>query len=125
MPLDLRGFDTFLDGLDEAIDSGTHARATRVKDQAVENAPEDEGDLKETGRVEPEQPDGSGVARVVFGGKSGSHKYVDYAHVVEQGNPDNPNYPAQPYLGPAAQDVDELADAVQALRALIARSRIR
>jgi hypothetical protein len=125
MPFDDRGLQIFLDGLDEAIDRGTHARATRVKDKAVENAPEDEGDLKETGRVEPEQPDGSMEARVVFGGKSGSNKYVDYADVVEEGDPDRPNYPAQPYLGPAARDVDDLADVAAELQALIQRSRIR
>lgn len=123
MALNLSGLQAFAAGLQAAIDRGAHRAATYVTDLAVDLAPEDEGDLKATGRVEPDAPDGSGQARVVFGGASGPHKYVDYAGIVEHGNPDEPNYPAQPYLEPATKAIDVKAEIAAELRALAARSR--
>ena len=108
------GFDRFLAGVDAAIDRGVHRAATMVADLAVQLAPEDTGDLKRSGHVEPDAPNGSGVATVVFD--------VPYAHYVEYGT-SNPTYPAQPFLGPAVHEIDLKREIAQELRDLANRSR--
>lgn len=112
--LKTKGWDTFLAGLDLAIDCGVHRAATMVKDLAVQLAPEDSGDLKKSGHVEPPAPDGSGVATVVFD--------APYACYVEYGTSE-PNYPAQPFLGPARKEIDLKREIAQELRDLANRSR--
>lgn len=114
MALNLSRLESIIAGLPGAVDRGNHRAATYVKDLAVQLAPEDSGALKASGRVDPERPDGSGQARVVFGGGA-----VTYARVVEQGNPDQPNYPAQPYLRPAQQAIDLKREILAELRALL------
>ncbi len=115
MALKTTGLDRFLAGLDGAIDRGVYRSATMIADLAVQLAPEDSGDLKRSGHVEPATLDGSGVAHVVFD--------MPYAGYVEHGT-SNPNYPAQPYLGPAAAAIDVQQEIAQELRALAARSRV-
>lgn len=110
MALNLRKLTAFRAGLPDAIDRGTARAAALVNDLAVQLAPEDEGDLKATGRVEPDAGQGDGTYRVVFGGASGPNKFVDYAPAVEYGRTDEPNYPAQPYLTPAAREIDIKAE---------------
>jgi hypothetical protein len=101
----------------KAIDRGVHQAASYVADLAAQLAPEKSGALKASGRVEPEAPDGSKEYRVVFGGGA-----VDYARYVEEGT-DNPNYPVQPYLAPAVQQISVKAEIKAAIADLAARSK--
>lgn len=105
-------------GVQAAIDKGVHQAATHIEDLATQLAPEDTGALKRSGHVEPERPDGSGLAKVVFGGGD-----VGYAAIVELGDPDNTNYPAQPYLTPAVREIDIGKEVGAQIRDLVARNR--
>lgn len=118
MPINLRKLQAYRAGVPDAIDRGTHQAATFIKDLAVQLAPEDEGDLKETGRVEPSAGQGDGTYQVLFGGMSGSNKYVDYARHVEFGTEDSD---AQPFLTPAKEQIDVRAEIAEELRALARR----
>lgn len=117
MALRTRGLTTFRDGVNAAIDRGVFRAATLVEDLATQLAPEDTGALKASGRVEPDAPNGGQAYQVVFGGGA-----VDYAQYVERGT-DNPNYPAQPYLGPAREAIDLKAEIAAELRALAGKAR--
>lgn len=120
MALNDAGITAFLAGLDPAIDTGARRGAGFVKDLSQQLAPEDRGDLKRSHRVEPgEKP---GAYRVIAGGGDTG---VNYAHIVELGDPDNPNYPAQPYMGPAADAIDVALEIAEDVIALAERSRVR
>lgn len=95
MPLNIARLRSVSRGLPAAVDRGVFRTAQEVYEDADANVPVDTGDLRASGRIEPDAPDGSASYQVVYGGGA-----VDYARWVEEGN-DNPNYPAQPYLGPA------------------------
>lgn len=107
-------------GLPGATDRGVHRAAGMVHDLATQLAPEDTGALKASGRVEPEEPNGGGTYQVIFGGGNSG---VDYALYVEFGN-DNPNYPAQPFLTPAAREIKPVLEIKAELLALIDRNRV-
>lgn len=118
MPINLRKLNAFRAGVPAAIDRGTHQGAVFIKDLAVQLAPEDEGDLKTTGRVEPEAGQGDGTYQVIFGGQAGPNKYVDYPRPVEFGTEDSA---AQPFLTPAKEQIDVKAEIAAELRALLRR----
>ena len=112
MALNTAKLDAFRAGLDGAIDEGIFNAAGMVLDLARQLAPEDTGDLKASGHLDPPSADGSKAYRVVFGNAT-----VDYARYVEEGT-DNPNYPAQPYLVPAAKQIkvrDEIKASIRRL----------
>ena len=100
----------------QAIDRGTARAAGMIRDLAVQLAPEDEGDLKATGRVEPAPGAGAGVYTIVFGDASGPNKFVDYAAYVEYGTADSP---AQPFLTPAVHAVNLAAEIAKELREVL------
>lgn len=123
MTLNDSGLARFQAGIPGAIDRGTWRRAEQVREVALQLVPVDQGDLQSTGRLDPEQPNGSAVYSVVFGGINGPHTFVDYAIAVERGT-DNPTYPAQPYLEPAVREIDPRIAYQDELQSLVARSRI-
>lgn len=110
MALRLNNMRRVMRGAPAAVDRGVHRAATYVKDLAVQLAPEDTGDLKASGAVEPGEPNGGARYRVVFS--------VPYARYVEFGN-DNPNYPAQPFLHPAKKEISVRDEVKAELVALI------
>lgn len=99
-----------------ALDRGVARAAAHIRDLAVQLAPEDEGDLKATGRVEPAPGAGDGVYTIVFGDASGPNKFVDYAAYVEYGTADNP---AQPFLLPAVEAINLAAEVAKELREVL------
>lgn len=118
MPINYAKIAAYRAGVPAAIDRGTSRSATFIKDLAVQLAPEDQGDLKSTGRVEPEAGQGDGEYRVVFGGQDGPNKPVDYARHVEFGTEASD---AQPFLTPAKEQIDVRAEIAEELRALARR----
>ena len=115
MPLNLRRLQAFRAGLSDALDRGAHEAGVQVLDLAKQLCPVDQGDLQSTGRLIPEQPDGSRSVSVVFGGASGPHKFVDYAAYVEYGTSQSA---AQPFLTPAAHAIDVTASMAAAIKRL-------
>lgn len=103
-------------GVPGAIDRGTHRGATLIKDLAVQLSPELTGANKNSGHVEPDAPNGSASYKVVFN--------QPYSAAIEYGRSDEPNYPAQPYLGPAIKEIKVGKEIRDELRALI-RGRSR
>lgn len=87
----------FARGIREAIDAGVEEAAKDVRDLASQLVPVDSGDLKGTIKVEPRQNDGERI--VSAGGDE-----APYGIYVEYGN-SNPNYPAQPFMTPAAENI--------------------
>ena len=118
MPINYAKLTALRAGVPAAIDRGVHQAAVHLTDLAVQLAPEDEGDLKATGRVEPDAGQGDGESRVVFGGQDGPNKYVDYARHVEFGTDVSE---AQPFLTPAKEQIDVQAEIARELRALLRR----
>jgi hypothetical protein len=114
MAVNTSGLDALIAGLEGAVDRGVFRAAGYVKTLAVDLAPEDSGDLKKSGHLEPSAATGGGSYRVVFD--------VPYATYVEHGN-DNPNYPAQPYLTPAVKEIDVRAEVKAEVAALIGGAR--
>jgi hypothetical protein len=108
----------FRAGLPAALDRGVFNAAVAVEDLATQLAPEDTGALKASGHVSPEAPNGGLVYQVVFGDGA-----VDYAQFVEYGT-DNPNYPIQPYLHPAAAQIDIKTEVRAAIRDLARTSTV-
>lgn len=104
-------------GLFPAISRGLYRGARYIRDVSTQLAPVDEGDLRSSGRVEPDH-EGDDTYRIIFGGIPGPHKFVDYAAYVEKGT-SNPNYPAQPYLRPAAKAIDVKKEVIDEIRKLI------
>lgn len=119
MALNLKGLQAFREGLPAAIDAGAKQAAEYVADLAQQLAPEDTGDLKASKQVTPGERPGSYI--VSFGGGDSG---VDYAEIVEYGDPSNPNYPAQPYLGPAKKQINVKAEIQKQIKALASRSRV-
>ena len=118
MALNLRGLQAFQAGLPAAIDAGAQQAAEHIGDLARQLAPEDTGALKDSLRVTP--GDGPGHWIVSFGGNATG---VDYAEIVEYGDPSMPNYPAQPYLTPATKQINVKAEIKKAIQDLAKRSR--
>lgn len=114
MAVDTTGMDRVLAGLTAAIDRGVFRAAGHVTALAVQLAPEDTGDLKRSGRLEPSSPNGGASYAVVFA--------MPYARAVEYGT-SNPTYPAQPYLTPAVREIDVRAEVAAEVAALIASAR--
>lgn len=113
--LDLSGLEAFLNGLPDAIDAGVDVGAGFIVDLAKQLAPVDEGDFRDSIRKEPGER--LGERNVVAGGSDAPHGiYVEY------GQPDNPNYPAQPTLTPAAAAIDIRREIAAQIRDLAARS---
>lgn len=121
MTLNMAGLQVFRAGLADAVDDGVAQAAEYVRDLAEQLAPEDEGDLKETVRVLPKEQDG--VRFVAAGGISGSNKFVDYAVFVEYGT-SNENYPAQPFMTPAAEQIDVDLEIAKTLKELERRCAV-
>ena len=117
MALKKNGLVAFRLGLPAAIDRGVYNAAVAIEDLATQLAPEDSGDLKASGHVEPATPNGSMTYSVVFGG--GDVGYARYPVF----RTDNPNYPVQPYLHPAAKQISPKVEIQAAIRALAQRSR--
>lgn len=118
MPINYAKLAAFRAGIPAAIDRGVRQAAVHITDLAVQLAPEDEGDLKATGRVEPAAGQGDGTYQVVFGGIDGPNKPVDYARAVEFGTDVSE---AQPFLTPAKEAIDVKAEIAAELRALVRR----
>lgn len=108
-------FTQIADGVPGAIDRGVFRAATYVKDLAVELAPKKTGDLKASGHLEPASADGGGEYQVIFD--------VPYANAVEYGRSDEPNYPAQPFLGPAKKAIKVRKEVAAEMRALLKGTR--
>lgn len=99
-------------GLSRAIDQGMQAAATHVGDLAQQLAPEDTGDLKQSKVVEQVAP---GRWRVSFG-----RGLPDIRAVAQEYG--TRSSPAQPYLTPAAEQIDADLEVGKAVAALIARN---
>jgi HK97 gp10 family phage protein len=111
--LDVSGIRRMRKDAPAAIDRGVARGAGFIADLAEQLAPEDEGDLKATVRVEGVE--GSGRRTVVAGGQSGPNKFVDYPAHVEYGTPDSP---AQPFMTPAAKAINVSKEVKAELRKL-------
>lgn len=101
-------------GAPAAVDRGVARGAEYIRDLAQQLAPEDEGDLKSTIRVEGQE--GSGKRLVRAGGVSGPNKFVDYAEHVEYGTADSP---AQPFMTPAVKAINVAKEVRAELRKLV------
>lgn len=99
-------------GLDEATGRGVHRAAGYVRDVFVQLVPVDEGDYRDSARLVPDAP--ALAVEVQTGGADAPHGIY-----VEQGDPSNPNYPAQPSLGPAADAIKPAREIAAEIRALI------
>lgn len=114
--LSTRGLDSILAGLADAVTKGNQETAKLIADVGQQLAPVDEGDFRDSIKV----ADGATPlgARVISDGATAPHNIY-----VEFGDPDNPNYPAQPTLQPAAAAIDQGVEVATTLRALISRSK--
>lgn len=99
-------------GLQQAIDQGIHAAAEMVGDLAQQLAPVDTGALRESKIVEPVTP---GHWRVSFG-----RGLPDIRAVAQEFG--TRSQPAQPYLTPAAAQIDVDLEVGKAVAALIGRN---
>ncbi len=108
-------FTTIAAGTAPAIDRATHRTADYIRDLAVQLAPEDSGDLKRSGHLDKEAPDGSLEYQVIFD--------MPYSAAVEYGRSDLPAYPAQPFLTPATRQISLVKEIRAELRALLRNGR--
>lgn len=115
MTLKTGGLQKFLAGLDGVEDRTAFRAAGYALDIADQIVPVDEGDLKSSGRREPETLNGSKEYKVIYGNRQGPNKYVDYQNYVEDD---------QPFLSIAEREVDMQAIGREELQALAARCRI-
>jgi hypothetical protein len=101
MPIELddSGIRAFLAGLPAAVDEGADQGAEHIVNLGRQLAPVDEGDFQDS--IEKRPGEQLGERKVVAGGEKAPH-----GTFVEFGQPDNPNYPAQPTLGPASDAID-------------------
>lgn len=114
MTLNTAGLDTFLAGLDTAIDDGTHETADAVKAARDPLTPVDTGDLLASGTVvqvesghwQVREGDGLPDARAI---------YTEYG---------TSKAAAQPHMTPAAEQTDTAGIMAAKLKALEGRSRI-
>ena len=97
--LDMAGLQAFIAGLDDAVDEGADQGADHIVDLGRQLAPVLTGDFKGSFKKLPGER--KGERKVVAGGEAAPHGII-----VEYGDPSNPNYPAQPTLGPAADAID-------------------
>lgn len=100
------------DGLQAAINQGLGQAATHVGDLAQQLAPIDTGELRDSKIVEPVAP---GRWRVSFG-----RGLPDIRAVAQEYG--TRSSPAQPYLTPAAEQIDVDLEVGKAVAALIARN---
>lgn len=108
MTINTRGMDAIRRGLPDAIGRGVERGAQHIADLAQQLAPVDTGALRDSIRVEP--GDSPTSRKVIAGGGA-----VTYAAHVEYGTASSP---AQPYMTPAAEQIDveaEIADEVRRL----------
>lgn len=103
---------TIRKGLDPATARGIYRAAGYVRDVHRQIAPVDEGDWRDSAELVPDQP--ALTVEVQAGGARAPHGII-----VEYGDPSNPNYPAQPTLGPAAKAIKPEIEVAKELRALI------
>lgn len=108
MPLDLSGLERIRSGLNAAIDAGAKQGADYIQDLASQLAPRDSGDLSESGRVDGE--DGHYI--VSFGNDLPDIRAVvqEYGSIYQE---------AQPYLTPAAQNIDVRQEIVDRIKGLL------
>ena len=92
--------------LPQTLRQANYETAKDVSSLGTQLAPEDTGDLKGSGRVEPDAP--ADVNAAVWGGGA-----VDYAGYQEFGTPE---MEAQPYARPAADAIDPAFRFRQALK---------
>lgn len=104
------GLKRFRAQLDAAIDRGAARGAGMIASLARELVPVDEGDLRDTIRVQPEPGTGKGQYTVAAGSKD-----VRYPAFVEFGTVDSP---AQPYMRPATDAIDVPAEIAAELKKL-------
>jgi hypothetical protein len=97
--LDDAGLSAFIAGLPDAVDEGADEAAGFIVDLGRQLAPVLTGDFK--GSIKKKPGEQQGERKVVAGGETAPHGVI-----VEYGDPSNPNYPAQPTLGPAADAID-------------------
>lgn len=102
-------------GVSGAVDRGTHRGASYILELARELAPEDTGDLKASGHLRPDAPNGSASYQVVFS--------MPYSKAVEYGRSDMPNYPAQPFMAPAVKQIKVKKEIRAELQALYKGTR--
>jgi hypothetical protein len=114
MALKTGGLTAFREGLTGVLDRTMFRAAGYVLEIADQIVPVDEGDLKSSGRREPEGLNGSAEYRVAYGNRAGPNKFVDYQRYVESD---------QPYLGIAVREVDISAIAREELEALARKVR--
>lgn len=104
-------------GLDPATGKGIHRAAGYVRDVHRQIAPVDEGDWRDSAEVVPDAP--ALEVTVTAGGARAPHGVI-----VEYGDPSNPNYPAQPTLGPAAAAIRPELEVAKELRGLFRKNRV-
>lgn len=112
MTVNTAGLDRIRAGAAEAIETGIERGANMIADLARQLAPEDSGELKRSIRVEDAA---HALARKVVAG-------AEYAAFVEYGT-SNPNYPVQPYMTPAKEQIDVQAEVNIEVRKLITSAR--
>ena len=116
--INLRGLQAFRNGIKPTLEEAVERTANQVADVERQLVPVDTGALQATIRVE----DGATpLARKVIAGDEAAG--VDYAPAVEYGT-DHANYPAQPFVTPAAEAISLERNVRDGLRALAGRSRI-
>jgi HK97 gp10 family phage protein len=120
MALNLAGLQKFRAALPGEILAARFETAADIADLAAQLCPVDSGDLVSTIRVEPGP---AATVLVKAGGVSGgaTGAFVDYARYVEYGTAASP---AQPFMTPAAKNIDRLFRLRARIRALAAASRI-
>lgn len=104
-------------GLALATAEAIYRAAGFVRDVHRQIAPVDEGDWRDSAVLVPNTP--ALEVTVQAGGAKAPHGII-----VEYGDPSNPNYPAQPTLGPAAAAIRPELEVAKELRALIRKSRV-
>lgn len=134
MTVNVDGFKKFQAGFAAAVQAGTDRAAEQVLDLAQQLCPVDSGDLKGSGRVGRSTRAGGGAgsiagrvgtvgqvaqSSVIFGGGD-----ITYAQYVEYGN-GNPNYPAQPFLGPALKRINVQREIKRELKNLERRCKVK
>lgn len=104
--LDLRVLNAFAGNAEQALSEGLLAAGEHIEDLASQLAPEDTGDLKNSGMTEQVE---RFTVEVSFGNNLDDNRAIaqEYGTVFA---------PAQPYLSPAAKEIDivkEVADRIK------------
>lgn len=113
MTVDTRGLEAIRRGLPGAIGRGVDRAAQQIATTARSLVPVDTGALRASIRVEPGRDE---TSRTVVAGGGG----VEYAAFIEYGTS---RAPAQPFMTPAAAQVDVAAEVADEVRQLIAGAR--